>query len=84
MDVVFFIFLFCEIDNEFLFDVSRDPLERANLKARLPERFAELKAAWDAWDAGMLHDPTAISAGSSPALVADRFAPAPTPPPAAD
>ncbi len=64
-------------DNEFLFDVSQDPLERANLKARLPERFAELKAAWDAWDAGMLHDPTAVSAGASPAQVPDRFAPAP-------
>ena len=71
-------------DNEFLFDVSKDPLERANLKARMPERFAELKAAWEAWDAGMLHDPAAVSAGESPAQVPDRFAPAPTAPPAAD
>jgi arylsulfatase A-like enzyme len=71
-------------DNEFLFDVTEDPLERANLKARQPERFAELKAAWNAWDAGMLHDPTAVSAGESPAQVPDRFAPAPAPPPAAD
>ena len=47
-------------DNEFLFDVVADPLERANLKLRQPELFAELKAAWEQWDAGMLHDPTAL------------------------
>jgi arylsulfatase A-like enzyme len=64
-------------DNEFLFDVVADPLERANLKAREPERFAELKAAWEEWDAGMLHDPAAPSAGSLPANVADRFDPTP-------
>ena len=29
-----------------------------------PERFAELKAGWEQWDAGMLHDPTAPSAGT--------------------
>jgi arylsulfatase A-like enzyme len=70
-------------DNEFLFDVVADPLERGDLKEREPERFAELKAAWEAWDAGMLHDPTAPSAGSTPANVADRFDPTPaaTPPP---
>jgi arylsulfatase A-like enzyme len=66
--------------NEFLFDVVRDPLERGNLKARMPDRFAELKAAWEAWDAQMLHDPTAPSAGASPSLVPDRFAPAAPPP----
>jgi arylsulfatase A-like enzyme len=63
--------------NEFLFDVVRDPLERGNLKDRMPERFAELKSSWEQWNANMLFDPTAPSAGSSPALVADRFAPAP-------
>ena len=67
-------------DNEFLFDVVADPLERANLKAREPERFAELKAAWEQWDAGMLHDPTAQSVGSMPANVADRFNSPPPPP----
>jgi arylsulfatase A-like enzyme len=60
-------------DNEFLFDVVADPLERANLKGREPERFVAMKAAWEAWDAGMLHDPSAPSAGSLPANVADRF-----------
>jgi arylsulfatase A-like enzyme len=63
--------------NEFLFDVVRDPLERGNLKDRMPERFAELKAAFDAWDATMLHDPNAPSFGVTPALQADHFAPDP-------
>lgn len=63
--------------NEFLFDVVRDPLERGNLKDRMPERFAALKAAFDAWDATMLHDPNAPSFGVSPAQEADHFAPDP-------
>ncbi|HEY6815400.1 MAG TPA: sulfatase-like hydrolase/transferase [Croceibacterium sp.] len=67
-------------ENEFLFDVVADPLERGNLKARQPEQFAALKAAWEQWDAGMLHDPTAPSAGNSPSSLADHFN---TPPPAA-
>lgn len=67
--------------NEFLFDVVRDPLERGNLKERMPEHFADLKAAWHAWDVGMLHDSKAPSAGSSPSLVADRFGPAVANPP---
>jgi arylsulfatase A-like enzyme len=60
-------------ENEFLFDVVADPLERGNLKARQPERFAAMKAAWEHWDAGMLHDPTAQSAGNSPTNWADHF-----------
>ena len=70
-------------DNEFLFDVVADPLERGNLRLRQPELFAELKAAWEQWDAGMLHDPTAQSAGSSPSNLADHFnSPPPPAPPA--
>ena len=69
--------------NEFLFDVVADPLERANLKNREPERFAGLKAAWEQWDAGMLHDPTAPSAGNTPNYWADHFnSPQPPAPPA--
>ncbi|MBN9504426.1 MAG: sulfatase-like hydrolase/transferase [Altererythrobacter sp.] len=63
--------------NEFLFDVVNDPLERGNLKDRMPDRFAELKAAFDAWDATMLHDPKAPSFGISPTQQADHFAPDP-------
>ncbi|HWK42820.1 MAG TPA: sulfatase-like hydrolase/transferase, partial [Croceibacterium sp.] len=62
-------------DNEFLFDVVSDPLERGNLKDRMPDRFAALKAEWAAWDATMLHDPNAPSYGISPSLQADHFAP---------
>ncbi|HYD23167.1 MAG TPA: sulfatase-like hydrolase/transferase [Croceibacterium sp.] len=68
-------------DNEFLFDVVADPLERANLKGRQPERFAPMKAAWERWDEGMLHDPAAPSAGSSPQYLADHFTSPPPPPP---
>jgi arylsulfatase A-like enzyme len=71
-------------ENEFLFDVIADPLERANLKNRMPERFAELKGAWEQWDSGMLHDPKAPSAGNTPDHLADHFAPQARPEPAAD
>jgi arylsulfatase A-like enzyme len=68
-------------DNEFLFDVVADPLERANLKNRQPDRFAELKAAWEQWNGGMLHDPDAPSAGNTPNYWADHFnSPAPPAP----
>lgn len=40
--------------NEFLFDLAVDPLERADQKQRQPERFARLKAAYDAWNAEMM------------------------------
>ena len=72
-------------NNEFLFDVVADPLERGNLKDRQPERFAAMKATWEEWDAGMLHDPTAPSGGNTPANLADHFdSPPPPAPPSAD
>ncbi len=40
--------------NEFLFDVVRDPRERANLKDREKDVFERLKSDWEAWDATML------------------------------
>jgi arylsulfatase A-like enzyme len=39
--------------NEFLYDLSRDPRERANLKMREPARFEELKADCAKWEASM-------------------------------
>jgi arylsulfatase A-like enzyme len=63
-------------ENEFLFDVVADPLERANLKERDPGLFASLKTAWEQWDEHMLHDPSAPSAGNAPATMADHFRPA--------
>ena len=37
--------------HEFLFDLSRDPRERANLAQRQPGMFEELKRRYAAWDA---------------------------------
>ena len=40
--------------NEFLFDVERDPRERANLRERDRPRFERMRADWTAWNATML------------------------------
>ena len=42
------------LDNTFLFNVVDDPMERANLKARRPDVYARLEAAWHEWNATML------------------------------
>src|SRR5260370_835667 len=36
--------------NTFLFDVVKDPLERANLKERQPDVFRRLAGLWDEWN----------------------------------
>jgi arylsulfatase A-like enzyme len=36
--------------NEFLYDLARDPRERANRAGREPERFAALRARYEAWE----------------------------------
>jgi arylsulfatase A-like enzyme len=36
--------------NEFLYDLERDPRERANRAAREPARFAEMRARYEAWE----------------------------------
>ena len=60
--------------NEFLFDVARDPLERANLKAREPQRFAALRSAWEAWNKTMLPlDPKSNTGGFDAHELADHF-----------
>ena len=60
--------------NEFLFDVAADPLERANLEARERQRFAELKNAWQAWNATMLPlDAASNSGGFDASELADHF-----------
>jgi arylsulfatase A-like enzyme len=50
-------------DNEFLFNVVDDPLERANLKQRKPEVFHRLVADYEAWNATMLPDSPDIRSG---------------------
>ena len=44
-------------DQEQLYNLARDPRERANLKDREPARFARLKADYAAWNAAMLPYP---------------------------
>jgi arylsulfatase A-like enzyme len=59
--------------NSFLFDIVADPLERGNLKNREPAIFADLQAAFAAWDKTMLHDPSAPSYGFTGQMLADHF-----------
>jgi arylsulfatase A-like enzyme len=40
-------------EHEYLFDVTTDERERANLAKRHPERLAEMRTAWQQWDATM-------------------------------
>jgi arylsulfatase A-like enzyme len=73
--------------NEFLFDVSLDPRERANLRERYPDVFNRLKGDWEAWNATMLEErPRPAAYGNPGDVVADHYgvvnpAPAPQSPP---
>jgi arylsulfatase A-like enzyme len=49
--------------NQFLFNVVEDPMERANLKARLPEVFQRLIADHTTWNATMLPEDPASNTG---------------------
>jgi len=42
------------LDNTFLFNVVEDPLERANLKERLPDIYKQLTHSWLEWNSTML------------------------------
>ena len=62
------------LKNTFLFNVVDDPLERANLKNRLPEVYARIVAEFRAWDARMLPlDPKSGTWGFTGAEAADHF-----------
>ena len=41
---------FASDDGEFLFNLARDARERANLAKREPQRLAELRAKYEAWE----------------------------------
>lgn len=59
--------------NEFLFNLADDPLERANLKSRYPDKFAELTDLWRSWDQTMLPlDPASMTSGQTGNHSADR------------
>ncbi|GGY86789.1 sulfatase [Pseudoduganella plicata] len=63
-------------ENEFLFDLSRDQRERANLAAKHPDKLADLKAQWDDWNAGMLPiTPDVNTHGVTGEVQADRYGP---------
>jgi len=62
------------LDNTFLFNVADDPLERANLKLRQPERYAAIVEKYRTWDRGMLPlDPAAFTKGMTGSEMADHF-----------
>lgn len=62
------------LNNEFLFNVLEDPMERANLKERMPDIFTRLKSAYAQWNASMLPlDPQSATHGFSGADLADHF-----------
>jgi len=60
--------------NEFLFDVVKDPRERANLKDRHKDAFDRLKSDWAAWNATMLAERARPAPYSNPGnFVADHY-----------
>jgi arylsulfatase A-like enzyme len=70
--------------NEFLFDVAKDPRERANYKDRSKEVFERLKKDWEAWNATMLPERAAPAGYSNPAdAMADHYGAVPRPAPTA-
>ena len=69
--------------NEFLFDVVKDPRERANLKDRYRDQFERLKSDWSSWNDTMLAERPRPARYSNPGnVVADHYGVA-NPPPAA-
>ena len=62
------------LDNEFLFDVVADPMERANLKTRRKSDFDRIKTAWMDWNAEMLPEIGAsFTEGFDGSLLADHI-----------
>ena len=60
--------------NEFLFDVVKDPRERANLKDRHKDVFDRLKSDWEAWNNTMLPERPRPAAYSNPGnFLADHY-----------
>lgn len=61
------------LNREWLFNLAQDQRERANLSKREPQRFAELKAKHDAWNATMLPYPDDSATHDMSDLLADRY-----------
>lgn len=59
--------------NDFLFNLEDDPMERANLKERYPDKFKQLANMWTEWDKAMLqYGPEKAMHGLSGDVAADR------------
>ena len=58
--------------SEFLYDLSRDERERANMRYREPEKFEELRRAYFEWDASM--PPRPVDAAVALEYTADSMA----------
>lgn len=68
-------------DNDFLFNVAADPLERANLKNRLPDVYKKLVQDYSEWQQTMLpEDPAAGAYGFHSNQMADHYSPQNLPP----
>jgi arylsulfatase A-like enzyme len=62
------------LDNTFLFDLARDPMERANLKERHRDVYERLAVEWNEWNSSMLPlDPHSFTGGFTGAQLADHF-----------
>jgi arylsulfatase A-like enzyme len=62
------------LENTFLFHVTEDPMERANLKDRFPEKYAELRSAYQTWNSQMLPlDYEASTSGFTGSELPDHF-----------
>jgi arylsulfatase A-like enzyme len=69
----------------FLFDVTVDPMERANLKDRHPDIYHRLTRDWDAWNRSMLPEsPASFTYNNDAAQWADHMANPPVDPKAID
>jgi len=63
-------------ENEFLFDVVEDTLERANLRHQKQDVFDELKWKWEAWNEQFLPITDEVfTHGVTPDIQADRYSP---------
>ncbi len=63
-------------DNQFLFNVVVDPLERANLRFKQPEVFARMAEEFDKWNETMLpEDRVKASYSFGPGQLADHYMP---------
>lgn len=63
-------------DKEALYNVARDPRERADLKDVEPGIFARLKTSWENWNSGMLPYAATTSSEGTSRTYSDRYDPA--------